>query len=207
MRPSRYPVVLLAVAVVLLLTSVSGFAAPLPQAPDLKGGPGIEVGVESHHDVSPPLREMKPLPIKPSPEHEANENPPVFTLSMLENHIDPVVQTSLAPLSMPAPTASFDGIAFPGVDCNCAPPDTNGEVGASGSSARGWARQPSVLFLRKIAEGGLHAATLDWFRRYFLWFSVHSRQALRCDFIASAELSSAAREMRQSHPSATRLPG
>jgi len=30
---------------------------------------------------------------------------------------------------MPSPTLSFDGIAFPGVNCNCAPPDTNGEVG------------------------------------------------------------------------------
>jgi len=30
---------------------------------------------------------------------------------------------------MPSPILSFDGIAFPGVNCNCAPPDTNGEVG------------------------------------------------------------------------------
>ena len=26
---------------------------------------------------------------------------------------------------------SFDGIVFPGVGCNCAPPDTDGEVGAT----------------------------------------------------------------------------
>jgi uncharacterized repeat protein (TIGR01451 family) len=30
---------------------------------------------------------------------------------------------------MPAPGHNFDGIAYPGVNCNCAPPDTNGEVG------------------------------------------------------------------------------
>jgi len=32
---------------------------------------------------------------------------------------------------MPSPILNFDGITFPGVSCNCAPPDTNGEVGAT----------------------------------------------------------------------------
>src|SRR5437868_6879452 len=36
----------------------------------------------------------------------------------------------LAP-SMPGTLLNFDGVAFPGVVCNCAPPDTNGEVGAT----------------------------------------------------------------------------
>ena len=50
---------------------------------------------------------------------------------------DPVVQstfhalTSLVTPNMPSPILNFDGIAFPGVGCNCAPPDTNGEVGAT----------------------------------------------------------------------------
>ena len=48
---------------------------------------------------------------------------------------DPVVDKGsflgeLAP-SIPAPILNFDGIPFPGVSCNCAPPDTNGEVGAT----------------------------------------------------------------------------
>ena len=30
---------------------------------------------------------------------------------------------------MPGPKLNFDGIGFPGVGCNCAPPDTNGEAG------------------------------------------------------------------------------
>ena len=34
-------------------------------------------------------------------------------------------------LNMPSPLLNFNGIAFPGVACNCAPPDTNGEVGAT----------------------------------------------------------------------------
>ena len=32
---------------------------------------------------------------------------------------------------MPSPSHNFDGIAYPGVNCNCVPPDTNGEVGAT----------------------------------------------------------------------------
>jgi hypothetical protein len=32
---------------------------------------------------------------------------------------------------MPGTTLNFNGIPFPGVACNCAPPDTNGEVGAT----------------------------------------------------------------------------
>jgi N-acetylneuraminic acid mutarotase len=31
--------------------------------------------------------------------------------------------------NMPSPILNFDGIPFPGVNCFCAPPDTNGEVG------------------------------------------------------------------------------
>jgi hypothetical protein len=32
---------------------------------------------------------------------------------------------------MPSPNLNVEGIPFPGVNCNCAPPDTNGEVGAT----------------------------------------------------------------------------
>src|SRR2546422_11152453 len=38
---------------------------------------------------------------------------------------------SFANLNMPSPLLNFDGVPFPGVACNCAPPDTNGEVGAT----------------------------------------------------------------------------
>src|SRR5712675_2818222 len=34
-------------------------------------------------------------------------------------------------INMPSPLLNFDGVFFPGVACNCAPPDTNGEVGAT----------------------------------------------------------------------------
>ena len=41
------------------------------------------------------------------------------------------MQKALAPLAMPGTILNFDGIGFPGGGCNCAPPDTNGEVGAT----------------------------------------------------------------------------
>jgi hypothetical protein len=44
---------------------------------------------------------------------------------------DTVVQDAPATPNVPATTMNFEGIDFPGVVCNCAPPDTNGEVGAT----------------------------------------------------------------------------
>jgi hypothetical protein len=86
-----------------------------------------------HNDVSPALRDVEPWPVQRAQEHEAAENPLIIT-----EHIDrpdPVVQKSallaqLAP-SIPSPILNFSGIPFPGVGCSCAPPDTNGEVGAT----------------------------------------------------------------------------
>src|SRR5882672_5667113 len=92
--------------------------------------------VESYHnDTSKPLRDMKPQPVFSKGQHEANENPKIP-----HRHIDspdPVVQGSFSDMkalitpNMPAPILNFNGIPFPGVACNCAPPDTNGEVGAT----------------------------------------------------------------------------
>src|SRR2546430_4438355 len=105
-------------------SAVSG-SAPLAMA----GSSGrVYVGHSYKNDVSPALREIPALPLKSMPEREAAANPRIGRHS---NASDPVVQRTLAPASMPAPTLNFDGIPFPGVGCNCAPPDTNGEVGAT----------------------------------------------------------------------------
>ena len=69
-------------------------------------------------------------------EHEANENPKVPHRHT--DSFDPVIQhlhanqtSTLASISpaIAAALTNFDGISFPGVGCNCAPPDTNGAVG------------------------------------------------------------------------------
>jgi len=85
-------------------------------------------GTSYHNDTSPALRDMKPLPVVPRSNHEANPNPklPIHH----KDSPDTVVQSHAAPSpNMPAPILNFDGIPFPGVVCFCAPPDTNGEVG------------------------------------------------------------------------------
>ena len=92
----------------------------------------VQVIPSYHNDVSPPLRKMPAWDItNHRQEREAPENPKIPN-----SHVDspdPVVDNGsilrfLAP-SIPAPILSFDGIPFPGIGCNCAPPDTNGDVG------------------------------------------------------------------------------
>jgi fibronectin type 3 domain-containing protein len=102
------------------------FLAPQQFGP---GGGGMIVGRDYKHDVSPPLRDIPPARIPPRPNHEAN--PPRSTGLGHANAADPVVQNTLAPLAMPTTLLNFNGIPFPGVSCNCAPPDTNGEAGAT----------------------------------------------------------------------------
>jgi len=92
----------------------------------------ITVGESIRNDTSPPVREMKQQPVF-KPRKEANENPTIKQPH--KDAPDQVVQKDLAaPFTAPnMPTAdkNFDGMQFPGVACNCAPPDTNGEVGAT----------------------------------------------------------------------------
>jgi hypothetical protein len=99
---------------------------PAPAALAASSG-RVVVGHSLKNDTSPALRDMPVVPVVPRAEHELNLNP--RTLLPGPGRLDPVVQRTLAKPNMPAPILSFDGIPFPGVVCNCAPPDTNGEVG------------------------------------------------------------------------------
>jgi hypothetical protein len=91
---------------------------------------GFTVGRSYHNDTSLPLRRMPALPMGPTREHiEANPNPKLKIRH--QDRQDRTVQQRLASPNMPSPILNFDGIPFPGVNCNCAPPDTNGEVGLS----------------------------------------------------------------------------
>jgi hypothetical protein len=116
--------------------------APTPNdiaAKAFRPSEGITVGSSYHNDTSPPLREMRQIPIEERirdarearEEHEANPNPKIPHKHV--NAPDAAIQPQhlSVPDVMPAPELNFDGIAFPGVACNCAPPDTNGEVGAT----------------------------------------------------------------------------
>ena len=95
-----------------------------------QGNSNVTVGESTHNDKSPPLRDMKQLPMTFKPQKEANDNPKLPHKH--KDSTDTVVQsgeTAAVTAAMPGTMANFDGIPFPGVACNCAPPDTNGEVG------------------------------------------------------------------------------
>jgi hypothetical protein len=81
------------------------------------------------HDVSPPLRDIPQPPVQLDPLHVMFE--PSGFPAPVSSGVDTVVQKTMAPNAMPAPILNFVGIPFPGVVCNCAPPDTDGEVGAT----------------------------------------------------------------------------
>ncbi len=98
--------------------------------PKLVSAPGkkpVLTGRSYKNDVSAPLRADSRSLGPHLPETEASPNPKVRALHA--DMRDSVRQGSLPAPSMPTPVLNFDGIVFPGVSCNCAPPDTNGEVG------------------------------------------------------------------------------
>ena len=129
--------VLCSIAILLALVGLGLFSGGSlsAQAPNAnQQSSGHTVGASYKNDISPPVRNMPPWKASDlKAQHEANENPKV----PYRHHDtpDPVIQKShvstldlLAP-SLPAPLRNFNGIPFPGVGCNCAPPDTNGAVG------------------------------------------------------------------------------
>lgn len=112
-------------------------AFTLPEGADrgpTKDG-NVIVGRSYKNDESLPLRDIRPYPYTPKPmDRDAAENPKIPHAP----HTDvpdqaiqdaSVSENSLIAPMVPGPVLSFDGIVFPGVGCNCAPPDTNGEVG------------------------------------------------------------------------------
>jgi hypothetical protein len=88
---------------------------------------GVIVGQDYKHDVSAPLRDI--FPVTP-PSHEQEEQTPPKRPPLLHRDApDWTVQGTEFANAMPSPILSFDGVPYPGVNCFCAPPDTNGEVG------------------------------------------------------------------------------
>ena len=104
--------------------AVGKFSAPGPASPSAKP----IVGHSVRNDTSPALRDMTGLkPWSVPRDHEVNLNPSIYHGSTFKP--DAALQTKRFRNNMPSPTLNFDGIRFPGVNCSCAPPDTNGEVG------------------------------------------------------------------------------
>lgn len=104
-------------------------ASPATQDPIAVGNNGMLMGTSYQNDVSLPLYYLPSRDIDQDADHkEGPENPSIDTGH--RDSPDPVIQHTKAPNPLiPSPILSFNGIPFPGVGCNCAPPDTNGEVG------------------------------------------------------------------------------
>src|SRR5436190_5367917 len=78
-------------------------------------------------DISPPLRDMKPLPAKGCTLRENEDREILAHLAPLGPVVpDPVVQRVLGKIGIPTPIISFDGNSDL---CGCSPPDPNGAVG------------------------------------------------------------------------------
>src|SRR6059058_2880556 len=127
--------VLALAGVFLALLSVGAFSNASAQAnatPEAQQFGQTTVIRASHSDLSRPLREQ-PLVWPPTePEHEANLNPQIP--HQHQDGADPVIQSSFCQRminvpAIPSPVLTWNGILYPGVGCNCAPPDTDGEVG------------------------------------------------------------------------------
>ncbi len=120
------------VGVALALVALSISSTPTAVA-NGKFNNGVKVIRPDHSDISPAMRNVDPWPVHRTQEDEAAENP--FIATVHQNSPDLVAQKGtllkqLAP-NIPAPILNFAGIPYPGVGCFCAPPDTNGEVGAT----------------------------------------------------------------------------
>jgi hypothetical protein len=126
MAKARRPACLL----YLMLFSLTSALVLSAQTPN-----GFTVRYDVHHDVSPPLRDM--INNAPPPSLERHEAEPARQiplppgLSKLEE--DPIRQTSIAPITTPVTSLSFEGLGQGqyGFSVTSAPPDTNGAVGAT----------------------------------------------------------------------------
>ena len=121
-----------ATLVVLGLAWSAGTQAAESQTKDEQVAGQMQVGVSYHSDVSLPLYIMSTGWREHNMEEaaeEAAENPAWGFPVRHVDSVDPVVQNMMSPISMmPLPILSFDGQPN---GCGCAPPDTNGEVGAT----------------------------------------------------------------------------
>ena len=139
-RVGRRPTIALGVLAVALLVGVSGvFAGAAPPGRQAAAvgkapAPGLAsvsakptVGHSVRNDTSRSLRDMPRIAPRVPRDHEVNLNPSLYRTS--SSRPDAARQTKHFQNHMPSPTLNFDGIGFPGVNCSCAPPDTNGEVG------------------------------------------------------------------------------
>jgi len=87
---------------------------------------GVELLQEIKHDVSPPLRDMKPVP-RPAGAPEAKEIRLLHPPREIKVMADAVMQSAVLPAISTTAGVNFEGVAANG----SAPPDTNGSAGTT----------------------------------------------------------------------------
>jgi hypothetical protein len=124
--------VLLGVLLCFAAVSIVLLAQPrTPSSPVTSGPPPFHAefrGVMQvvKFDISPPLRDMKPLPWKECTKSENEEQGPIPLGPVGRVVPDTVVQRVLGKIGIPGPIITFDGNVNM---CSCSPPDPNGAVG------------------------------------------------------------------------------
>jgi len=131
MKLSKHPVVFAASLLAMGVISSIAHAASDQLTP--VGKNGFQAGMSYQNDISLPLYYLPAYQGSEEENEEREKREAAMNPKLPNNHVDsvdPVIQHTMAPTpQMPNPILNFPGIQFPGVNCNCAPPDTNGEVG------------------------------------------------------------------------------
>lgn len=127
MKRKRFLFVLV-VSVGALLSLAAAVAAMPGSQESQPGGAGVYRGVSTavKFDVSPPLRTIQPVEMKPGAAKEIPELPSGLEGLLGPQDIDPVVQDKVGAPLISAPSISFDG---PSNLSNVSPPDPVGDVG------------------------------------------------------------------------------
>ena len=131
-------------------------AAPVTES---STGTGILVGQSTQNDLSPALRDIPPIQGSTgAPPRVAEDRLELIPLVGHKDVPDAVAQTSFhpgasdAPAAMPGPATNWAGINQAGGCGNCAPPDTNGEAGATqyvqtvNTSFAVWSKTGTLLY-------------------------------------------------------------
>lgn len=120
---------------VFLVGSVVSVNAAAPAKSDTVGP--VEVSPAVYSDVSAPVRDLVGVSPLGSTDKGKSEKPLRVLPNMGNtlNQNDAAVQTSTGPLVLATNSLNFEGVGdtsnTPSNPCNCAPPDTNGAVGAT----------------------------------------------------------------------------
>ena len=122
-------------AMTALFTGVIGAAPRATANPPGSGGLGPEVSAAVHSDVSAPLRTLTAAPVGATGGKNVRDLKPLPLRRAPAGQMDPVVQSKAGTAAAPTVGLNFEGIGdtvnTPANPCNCAPPDTNGAVGAT----------------------------------------------------------------------------